>query len=99
MAPFTLDAGEWGLVHLLCHHRLLQSCPELLRHRFIRDGLFVLIQILRTRWRAMRRSSDTLGSLLVLSRITGLPKRFHRTSVSDSLPPWTSLCPHESFPS
>ena len=95
LAPFTLDTGEWGLVHLLCHDCLLQSCPELVRHRFIRDGLFVLIQLLRTRERAMCGSSRRLGSLLVHSRITGLPRRFHRTSVADSLPPWTSLCPHE----
>ena len=63
----------------------------------MRDSLSVFIQLLRTRWRAMCGSSDTLGSLLVLSSFTGLPRRFHRTSVTNSLPPWTSLCPHESF--
>ena len=97
MAPFSsFHSGELRLDHLLCHHCLLQGCPELMRHRFLPDGLFVLVQLLSICWRAMRESVDTRNNLLVcLNSFTRLPRSVPRTSVSGTLPLWTSLHPHE----
>ena len=57
----AVHTGELGLVHPLCHHYLLQVCPELVRHRFMLDGLLALVQLLHIWCRAMCGSVGTHG--------------------------------------
>ena len=87
----AVHTGQLGLVQNFCHHCLLPSCSEFVRHRFLPGGHFVLVPLLHIRWRALWESVDTLGSLLILFSFTSLPRDVRRTSVAGSLPPWTSL--------